>query len=67
MSWNTLDIIDAKVSNLHLVDPPESEMSWGFGQVLPMVLLGTIVFSALDVFWEEKDKEKKRQQYCSSK
>jgi len=42
-------------------------MSWGFGQVLPMVLLGTIVFSALDVFWEEKDKEKKRQQYCSSK
>ena len=54
LSWNTLDIIDAKVSNLHLIDPPNSEISWGFGQVLPMVLLVTIIFSALDVFGDVK-------------
>jgi hypothetical protein len=57
LSWNTLDIIDVKVANLHLIDPPESEMSWGFGQVLPMVLLVTILFSALDVFGEVKEEE----------
>ena len=58
LTWNTLDVIDAKVSNLHLIDPPESEMSWGFGQVLPMVLLATIVFSALDVLGGERQREK---------
>lgn len=52
LSWNTLDVIDAKVSNLLLVDPPEA--SWGFGQVLPMILLGTILFGALDVLKMEK-------------
>jgi hypothetical protein len=47
LSWNTLDIIDAKVSNQDLV---QNEMSWGFGQVLPMLLLGTFIFNALDVY-----------------
>ena len=60
LSWNTLDVIDAKVANLHLIDPPESEMSWGFGQVLPMVLLVTVIFSAFDVFGEVKEKENKQ-------
>jgi hypothetical protein len=58
LSWNTLDVIDAKISNLHLIEPPGSEMSWGFGQVLSLVLLVTILFSALDVFGEVKEKKK---------
>lgn len=56
LSWNTLDIIDAKVSNHALVD---GEMSWGFGQVLPMVLLGAISFSALDVYQKGKERRNK--------
>ncbi|KAG0127099.1 hypothetical protein HOY82DRAFT_672276 [Tuber indicum] len=55
VSWATLDIIDAKVSNQDLVN---NEMSWGFGQILPMVLLGNITFSALDVYQDDKKREK---------
>ena len=45
----TVNVTDAKVSNLRLNDPPNVEMSWGFGQVMPIVLLVMIVFSALGV------------------
>jgi hypothetical protein len=55
VSWATLDIIDAKVSNQDLVN---GEMSWGFGQILPIVILGIITFSALDVYQDDKKREK---------
>ena len=54
LAWNTLDIIDSKISNRYLV---QNELAWGFGQVLPMVLLGTFIFGALDVYQVRKDKK----------
>ena len=47
-AWNTFDILDLKLSNSSLIDGQES--SWGFGQVLPMVLLITITYNAFDAF-----------------
>lgn len=44
--WNTYDIIDLKSSNRALLT--ESETEWGFGQVLPMVLLGLVALNCLD-------------------
>lgn len=50
-AWDTYDIIDMKISNKHLV---KDEASWGFGQVLPVILLLLIflnVFDAIDGKW----------------
>lgn len=47
-AWNTYDILDLKLSNRSLIDGQES--GWGFGQILPMVLLLTIGFNAVDAF-----------------
>lgn len=47
-AWSTFDILDLKLSNRSLIDGQES--SWGFGQVLPMVLLLTIGYNAVDAF-----------------
>jgi hypothetical protein len=44
--WNTYDIIDYKLSNRPLLQ--SSESSWGFGQVLPVVLMASIIISILD-------------------
>ncbi|KAG8534386.1 uncharacterized protein KY384_001231 [Bacidia gigantensis] len=44
--WNTFDILDIKLSNRSLVDGTETK--WGFGQVLPLVLLIAIVFNTVD-------------------
>lgn len=44
--WTTFDILDLKLSNRSLIDGQET--SWGFGQILPMVLLITIAYNALD-------------------
>jgi hypothetical protein len=44
-AWNTYDIIDLKSSNAYLV---QDESAWGFGQVLPVVLLGLIVLNMFD-------------------
>ncbi|KAM7185521.1 hypothetical protein V8F20_011777 [Naviculisporaceae sp. PSN 640] len=46
--WNTISVISLLILNRPLVDPEEWE--WGFGQVLPMVLLLAIVFVTIDVF-----------------
>jgi hypothetical protein len=43
--WNTYDIIDAKVSNSRLVT---DETAWGFGQVLPVVMLILVVLNIFD-------------------
>jgi hypothetical protein len=44
-AWNTYDLIDLKFSNSYLVT---DESDWGFGQVLPVVLLGLIILNMLD-------------------
>jgi hypothetical protein len=44
-AWNTYDIIDLKSSNAYLV---QDESEWGFGQVLPVALLGLIVVNMFD-------------------
>jgi uncharacterized membrane protein (DUF485 family) len=44
-AWNTYDLIDYKLSN---ADLETEESDWGFGQVLPMVLLGLILLQNLD-------------------
>lgn len=46
--WNTLAVVSLIVLNRPLVD--HEEMDWGFGQVLPVVLLLAIVFVWVDVF-----------------
>lgn len=46
--WETFDILDVKLSNRSLVDG--SETTWGFGQVLPLVLLIAIIFNTVDAF-----------------
>lgn len=46
VAWNTFDLIDLKISNSSLVIG--SENAWGFGQVLPMVLLAMIIFNLFD-------------------
>jgi hypothetical protein len=54
LAWNTLDVIDARVSNRHLV---QNELAWGFGQVLPLILLGTFIFCALHVYQDGKGRK----------
>ena len=43
-AWNTYDLIDYKLSNADLAT---NESGWGFGQVLPVVLLGLILLQIL--------------------
>ena len=46
--WTTWDIVDYKRSNCDLVD--KAETGWGFGQVLPMILLLGLALQFLDAF-----------------
>ena len=48
--WNIYDIVDLKLSNRALVIG--SETSWGFGQILPMVVLLLVFFNMMDAFEE---------------
>ena len=59
--WSTGDLKDLKSSNAHLVDG-EEESIWGFGQVLPMVLLSLIGFQALDAWKESSQIERHHDQ-----
>jgi hypothetical protein len=45
-AWNTYDIIDLKLSNTSLLNGTEN--SWGFGQVLPVVLLALLLLATFD-------------------
>ena len=47
-TWNTADIVSLRVLNAPLLGPEETEM--GFGQVLPLVLMGDILFHIVGVF-----------------
>lgn len=56
--WNTLDIIDLKISNKELLEhSPEgsdTETTWKFGQILSVALMGVVVLNAIDAFRPEK-------------
>ncbi|CZR59526.1 uncharacterized protein PAC_09420 [Phialocephala subalpina] len=53
-AWNTYGLIDMKHSNAGLV---ADETTWGFGQVLPVVLLGLIILNLMDALQDaRKDK-----------
>jgi hypothetical protein len=53
-AWSAYDIIDAKISNKYLLIGSES--TWGFGQVLPVALLGMLLINAIDAFKVERCK-----------
>ena len=46
--WNTFDVITIRRWNQRNIQGDEGRM--GFGQVLSLVLIGTIVFNAIDIF-----------------
>lgn len=52
-AWTLYNILDFKISNRNLLVPPQAdgklEMSWGFGQVLPVVLLLVLIYQILDI------------------
>lgn len=56
--WNTLDIIDLKISNKelleHVPNGSDTETTWKFGQILSVVLMGMLVLNAIDAFGPEK-------------
>ena len=45
--WNTIDLIILKVVNRDLLLESQAE-TWGFGQTLPLVLTGSVVFMIAD-------------------
>ncbi|KAF4635089.1 hypothetical protein G7Y89_g3016 [Cudoniella acicularis] len=46
--WNTYHIVSLKVLNRNLIVGDETKM--GFGQVLAVIIMGNIMFNAVDVF-----------------
>jgi len=54
--WSSFDIIDLKLMNKTLVIGEES--SWGFGQILPMVLLAVLGFGLVDILEKIEVKER---------
>lgn len=49
-AWNSYDLIDLKLSNSDLAT---DESGWGFGQVLPLALLGLILLNIMDAVQSE--------------
>ncbi|OIW25371.1 hypothetical protein CONLIGDRAFT_91699 [Coniochaeta ligniaria NRRL 30616] len=47
-TWNVLDVVSMVLLNRDLLQ--EDEWAWGFGQVLPMVLILSVLFLVVDVF-----------------
>lgn len=66
--WNTLDIIDLKISNKklleHSTDGSDNETTWKFGQILSLALMGMSVLSAIDAFGPEKTTRSRSQPPC---
>jgi hypothetical protein len=51
--WNTFDVISIWRLNQTEIDGDERRM--GFGQILPLVLIASIMFSAIDIFQGKPD------------
>lgn len=47
-AWGVYDIVGLKQSNKHLLETSETE--WGFGQVLPLVLIGIVGFNFMTAY-----------------
>ena len=54
--WSVYEIIDVKLTNRDLINGNETH--WGFGQILPLVLMVTIGYAAVDALQEAAAKEK---------
>ena len=54
--WDAYEIIDVKLTNRVLIIGNETH--WGFGQILPLVLMVTIGYAAVDALQEASAKEK---------
>ena len=54
--WDAYEIIDVKLTNRDLINGNETH--WGFGQILPLVLMVTIGYAAIDALQEASAKEK---------
>jgi hypothetical protein len=52
-AWNSYDLIDLKLSNADLAT---DESGWGFGQVLPLALLGLTLLNIMDAVQSELPK-----------
>jgi uncharacterized protein with PQ loop repeat len=52
--WNTYDILTMKLLNKELLRSDEDK--WGYGQVLPMIMLLQLVFNAVDI-WRQQEKK----------
>lgn len=46
--WNTWDVMDIWTRNKSLIK--DDEVKWGFGQVLPLVMVLSVMFTAVDIF-----------------
>jgi hypothetical protein len=51
--WNSFDIISLHRLNRHLLG--DDELQWGFGQVLPLVMLFVILYSVLDAILDDSE------------
>lgn len=51
--WNSFDIISLRQVNIHLLGNEEHQ--WGFGQVLPLVMLFAIGYNMLDIFLDDSE------------
>ena len=56
--WDAYEIIDIKLANRYLIDGNETH--WGFGQILPLVLMVTIGYATIDTLQEALIKEKRK-------
>jgi hypothetical protein len=50
--WNTYDALSLRALNRHLIDGDETK--WGFGQVLPVVLMAAILVNGVDIYRGEQ-------------
>ena len=51
--WNTFDVLDLRLLNQPIVKDQEVESRMGFGQILPLVMIISIIFNAVDQFFGE--------------
>lgn len=56
--WDAYDMLDVKLTNRDLINGNETR--WGFGQILPLVLMVTIIYAAVDALQEASAKEKRK-------
>ena len=51
--WNTFDVLDLRLLNQPIIKDKEVESRMGFGQILPLVMITSIIFNTVDQFFGE--------------